>query len=164
MIRACGAASLLVALTLAGCGSSSSDPTTAASVPAAAKTTPVQSAKATYAKAQAAAIDRIDYAVGEVLYLNAAATGPAVLGQKLHSLSAAARKQAETITKLRPPADAASLQRREVARLRKYARTLDAWVRAHPKRTVGDANDIVHRGRDALEPIIDGLHAKGAIT
>lgn len=154
----------LAALTLvAGCGSSSSgdQPGSASARPAEVVSKPAVSPKSAYARAQADALGRIDYASGEVLYLDPAHTGPAVLGQKVHSLTAALRRAARDISKLQPPAGAGPLQRREVAQLRAYARRLDAWVRTHPKRTVSAAGDVVHSGSRGVDRAVDALVAKG---
>jgi hypothetical protein len=156
---------LLAVMSAAGCGSSSSEKTTkATSTPTpTTSVTPAQSAKARYAEDQSTAIGRVDTAMGEVLYLNPAATGAAVLAQKIHSLSAQARTAARAISKLTPIQGARTLQGREVTELLEYARTLDAWVKAHPKRTVGDANDVVHGGREGLDRVLDDLDRLGAL-
>ena len=166
MTRAPRAVLCLASLALlGGCGSSSSDQKRAtAPATTAAAATPPQSPEKAYAQAQAHALGRVDYAANEVLYLNAATTGPAVLGQKLHSLTAAARTAARAIVALDPPVAAAALQRREVAQMRAYARRLDAWVRTHPKRTVITAADEVHAGRQGLDKTLDALDAKGLLA
>ena len=156
----------LVAMTLlAGCGSSSAVGAKPASTsaPPAPVSTPTVSPKAAYARAQADALKSVDTAAGEVLYLNPALTGPAVLGQKVHTLTDAIRVAARDVSRLRPPAGAGALQRREVAQLRAYARRLDDWVKTHPKRTVTAAGDVVHRGRRGLDRTVDALAAKGLV-
>ena len=147
----------LAALALAaGCGSSAPKEKTTS----AAASTPAQSPDRAYAQAQAHVLGRVDYAEREVLYLNPAATGPTVLGQKIHSLTAALRTAGRAVAALRPPAAAAALQRREVTLMRAYAQRLDAWSRAHPKRTVGAAADVVHAGRRGLDHALDALVAR----
>ena len=152
---------------LAGCGSSSSGvgakPASTSAPPAAPASTPTVSPKAAYARAQADALKSVDTASGEVLYLNPALTSPAVLGQKVHTLTDAIRAAARDVSQLRPPAGAGALQRREVAQLRAYARRLDDWVKTHPKRTVTAAGDVVHHGRRHLDQTVDALAAKGLV-
>lgn len=72
-----GAAVWILASSLVtGCGSSTSaqdaKPPPASETPTAAASTPVVSPKAAYASAQGHAVGRVDYASGEVLYLNPA--------------------------------------------------------------------------------------------
>jgi hypothetical protein len=161
------AVSLLAVTLLGGCGSSSSHvgakPVSTPAPPAAPASTPIVSPKTAYARAQADALKSVDTASGEVLYLNPALTGPAVLGQKIHTLTDAIRVAARDVSQLRPPAGAGALQRREVAQLRAYARRLDDWVKTHPKRTVAAAGDVVHRGRRGLDRTVDALAAKGFV-
>ncbi len=151
----------------AGCGSSSSASrpgygrsSTPTSTPTAAAT-PTPSAKEDYAKAQSFAPGRVDKDSGEVTYLNPAQTGPAVLGQKVHTLTKTIRASAKSVAGLDGPPGAAALQRREVAQLRAYAKTLDAWVKSHPKRTVSTANDIIKSARRKLDRTIDALAKTG---
>lgn len=125
--------------------------------------TPTVSPKAAYARAQADALRSVDAASGEVLYLNPAATGAGVLGQKVHTLTNAIRRAARDISHLHAPTGAGALQRREVAQLRAYARQLDAWVKSHPKRTVATAGDVVHGGRRDLDRTVDALANKGLV-
>lgn len=121
-------------------------------------------AKARYAEDQSTAIGVVDSATREVLDLNPAPTGSAVLGQKLLSLSAAAVTAARSISELHPPQGAAILQQREVTQLRQLAQTLNDWVKAHPKRTVADANGLVHRARDPLDRTLEALIRIGYIN
>lgn len=162
--RLAGPAVGVLVVLAAGCGSSSTgDEPSSRSRPATttAPAAPASTAKEAYAKAQAYALGRVDYSSGEVTGLNPAQTGPSVLAQKVHSLSAATRRAARRLARLDPPTRAAALQRREVAQLRAYARRLDAWVAAHPKATVGDAVGIVHGARRDLDHTIDALAHRG---
>jgi hypothetical protein len=150
---------MLALVVVAGCGSSSSTGKAHPS-PGSPARAAAASPHAAYAHGQAQALGRVDYAAGEVLYLDPAHTTAGVLAQKIRSLSTAARAAAQAVAQLHPPAGAASLQRQEVSQLRAYARRLDAWVKSHPKRTVSGAGDVIHGGRLALDRTVDALASK----